>query len=178
MKILVIGSGGREHAIVWAMQKTSSTTPLKIFCAPGNAGIAQTAQLVPISLSSQSDLVSYAQSEEIDLTFVGPNAPLAAGIVDLFEANRLSIVGPSRSAARLEASKIFAKDFMTRHAIPTASYRVADSPGEALEILRSTQLGDDQVVIKADGLAAGKGGGVARSLVEAEKAIEDLIVNH
>ena len=178
MKILVIGSGGREHAIVWAMQNTSSTTPLKIFCAPGNAGIAQTAQVVPISVSAQSDLVRFAQSEEIDLTFVGPEAPLAAGIVDLFEAHGLPIVGPSRSAARLEASKIFAKDFMIRHAIPTASYRVADSAGEALEILRSTQLGDDQVVIKADGLAAGKGVVVARSLVEAEKAIEDLMINH
>ena len=177
MKILVIGSGGREHAIVWAMQNTSSTTPLKIFCAPGNAGIAQTAQVVPISVSAQSDLVRFAQSEEIDLTFVGPEAPLAAGIVDLFEAHGLPIVGPSRSAARLEASKIFAKDFMIRHAIPTASYRVADSAGEALEILRSTQLGADQVVIKADGLAAGKGVVVARSLVEAEKAIEDLMIN-
>src|SRR5258705_13215698 len=112
------------------------------------------------------------------LTSVGRKVHLRPGMVDLLEAHGSRIVGPSRSAARLEASKIFAKDFMTRHAIPTASYRVADSAGEALEILRSTQLGDDQVVIKADGLAAGKGGGVARSLVEAEKAIEDLIVNH
>jgi phosphoribosylamine---glycine ligase len=179
MKILVIGSGGREHAIVWAIQKTSQVKH-EVFCAPGNAGIAQNAYVLPISVSDQPALAQFVESERIDLTFVGPEAPLAAGIVDLFEAKGLPIVGPNRSAARLEGSKIFAKDFMARHDIPTASYRVADSSDQAIAFLRSGEFGSDEspVVIKADGLAAGKGVVVASSLAEAEQAIEDLMIRH
>ncbi len=179
MRILVIGSGGREHALVWAIQKTSPV-PLKVFCAPGNAGIAQIAEILNISVNNHADLSEFAKSENIDLTFVGPEAPLAGGIVDVFEARGLPIVGPSGSAARLEGSKIFAKDFMARQRIPTATYRVADSPKQAIAFLRSGEFGsaESEVVIKADGLAAGKGVVVARTLVEAEKAIEDLMIRH
>ena len=174
-KILVIGSGGREHAIVWAIRHTSPATR-EIFCASGNAGIGQIAQLV--NFSDPVDLAGYADSEAIDVTFVGPEAPLAAGIVDLFEARGLRIVGPNAAAARLEGSKIFAKDFMTRHGIPTAAYRVADSPRVAIDYLKEFGSAESPVVIKADGLAAGKGVVVAGNRSEAERAIEDLMVHH
>ncbi len=178
-KILVIGSGGREHAIVWAIRNTS-TEPVQIFCAPGNAGIGQIAQIVNIRVDDHRGLAEFVETEKIDLTFVGPEAPLADGIVDLFAARSLPIVGPNASAARLEASKIFAKDLMARHRIPTAAYRVAESPAHALEYLSSGEFGSAEVpvVIKADGLAAGKGVVVAENRSEAEKAIEDLMVHH
>ena len=178
-RILVIGSGGREHAIVWAIRKTSAEA-VEVFCAPGNAGIEQHAQLVNIPVNDHSQLAGFAKSERIDLTFVGPEAPLAAGIVDVFDAKQLPIVGPTRAAARLEASKIFAKEFMSRHGIPTARFRVADSPSAAIAYLRSGEFGSDEspVVIKADGLAAGKGVVVAPSIAVAVKAVEDLMVLH
>jgi len=178
-RILVIGSGGREHAIVWAIRHTSPT-PVELFCAPGNAGIGQLAQLVNIPVNNQSDLAQFAQTNDIELTFVGPEAPLTAGIVDLFEEKGLPVVGPTAAAARLEGSKIFAKDFMARHAIPTAKYRVAESPAEAIACLQSGEFGsvDSPVVIKADGLAAGKGVVVAATRTEAEKAIDDLMIQH
>lgn len=177
-KTLVIGSGGREHAIVWALRHTAEE--VEVFCAPGNAGIAQDAQLVNIAADRYEQLADFAQTERMDLTFVGPEAPLAAGIVDLFEARGLPIVGPTRAAARLEGSKIFAKEFMARHGVPTASFRTADSPAEALAHLRSGEFGpnDSRVVIKADGLAAGKGVVVAATRAEAEQAIEDLMIHH
>ena len=178
-RILVIGSGGREHAIVWALRNTSPT-PVELYCAPGNAGIARLAQNIAISVNNHADLAEFVKSENIDLTFVGPEAPLTSGIVDLFEAKRLPIVGPTSAAARLEGSKIFAKDFMARHGVPTAVYRVADSPAQAIEYLRSGEFGpsDSPVVIKADGLAAGKGVVVAANRSEAETAIDDLMVRH
>ena len=179
IKTLVIGSGGREHAIVWALRKTA-TKDIEVLCAPGNAGIAQDAPLVRIAVDQHEQLAVFAEAERIDLTFVGPEAPLAAGIVDLFAAKRLPIVGPTRSAARLEGSKVFAKEFMARHRIPTAAFRTADSPAEAIAHLRSGEFGsaESPVVIKADGLAAGKGVVVAATRAEAEKAIEDLMVHH
>ena len=178
-KVLIIGSGGREHAIVWAIKNTAAV-PVEIFCAPGNAGIAQLAQTANISVDDRAALVSFAESKEIDLTFVGPEVPLAAGIVDLFTESELPIIGPNAAGARLEASKIFAKDFMARHKVPTAAYRVAESPEHAIECLRSGEFGSAQspVVIKADGLAAGKGVVVAGNHGEAEKAIRDLMVDH
>lgn len=178
-KILIIGSGGREHAVTWAIRNTSPS-PLEIFCAPGNAGIAQTAEILPVSVNDHLALAAFASSEKIDLTFVGPEAPLAGGIVDLFAEKGLRIVGPGSEASRLEGSKIFAKDFMLRHQIPTATYRIADSPQQAIEHLRSGALGsaESPVVIKADGLAAGKGVVVARNRSEAEQAVEDLMVHH
>jgi phosphoribosylamine---glycine ligase len=178
-RILIIGSGGREHAITWALRNTSAQ-PVEIFCAPGNAGIAQSAKIVDLSVTDIAVLADFARAENIDLTFVGPEAPLAAGMVDRFTERGLPIVGPGSAAARLEASKIFAKDFMARHQIPTAVYRVAESPQQAIEFLRSGVFGpaESAVVIKADGLAAGKGVVVAGDPAEAEKAIEDLMVHH
>ena len=178
-RILVIGSGGREHAIVWAMKHTASQ-PTEIFCAPGNAGIAQIAGTPNISVNDHARLAEFVETQNIDLTFVGPEAPLAAGIVDFFTAKGLRIVGPTLAAAQLEGSKVFAKDFMTRHGIPTAAYRAAGSPEQALEYLRSGEFGpaESAVVIKADGLAAGKGVVVATNRFEAEGAVEDLMVHH
>src|SRR5690349_13585233 len=150
MRILVIGSGGREHAICWALNKNSAES-LKLFCAPGNAGIAQVAECVPIQVDDLSGLANYAEQSKIDLTMVGPEAPLAAGIVDEFESRGLRVVGPNKAAARLESSKAFAKNFMARHSIPTARYRVAGSIQEAKDILLSGEFGDhlSSVVIKA-----------------------------
>ena len=179
MNILVIGSGGREHALCHALRKTS-TRPLNLFCAPGNPGIAQTATLISLGPTETGKLASFAEERAIDLTIVGGEAPLAVGIVDEFTARGLLIAGAPRSAARLESSKAFAKDFMRRHHIPTARYSIADSPQEASEILRRGEFGNEDapVVVKADGLAAGKGVIVARSRAEALQAIEDLMVHH
>ena len=176
MKVLVLGSGGREHSIIRTLKKTSSAA-LKLYCAPGNAGISESAQCVPISALDHSALIQFAESEGIGLTIVGPEAPLAKGIVDEFESKGLSMFGPNRAAARLESSKSFAKDFMVRNKIPTAGYRVAGSPAEAFRCLQSGKFGspDSPVVIKADGLAAGKGVIVANSRAQAEKAIEGLM---
>lgn len=175
MKILVVGSGGREHALVWVLKKTSER-PVEIVCAPGNAGIAEAARCVAIAANDVGALADFAESERIDLTMVGPEAALAEGIVDEFERRGMRIVGPGREAARLETSKAFAKDFMQRHGIPTAGYRVAVSAEEAIAILRSGEFGarDSSVVVKADGLAAGKGVVVAQTHAEAEHALTDL----
>src|SRR5437764_1254689 len=175
MKILVIGSGGREHAICWALQRTSSER-LQLFCAPGNAGIAQIAECVPINISDHEALASFAEASSIDLTMVGPEVPLAEGLVDTFEDRGLKVVGPRRQAARLESSKAFAKDFMARHSIPTARYSVASSIDESAELLKSEEFADQNasVVIKADGLAAGKGVFVALDRGEAFAALNEL----
>lgn len=176
-KILIIGSGGREHAIAWALRKTSQE-PVQLFCLPGNAGIAELAEIPSVSLNDYAALAEFVESQQIDLTFVGPEAPLVSGIVDQFNQRGLRIVGPSAAAARLEGSKIFAKDFMARHKIPTAAFRVAESPEDAIASLRSGEFGVGSVVIKADGLAAGKGVVVASDLAEAEKAVEDLMIHN
>ncbi len=174
-KILIIGSGGREHAIVWALRKTSQE-PVQVFCVPGNAGIAQLADTPSLSVNDYAALAEFVESRQIDLMFVGPEAPLVSGIVDQFRERGLRIVGPSAAAAQLEGSKIFAKDFMSRHGIPTAAYRVAEGPEEAIECLRSGAFGAGPVVIKADGLAAGKGVVVASNRAEAERAVEELMI--
>jgi phosphoribosylamine--glycine ligase len=176
MRILVIGSGGREHALVWALRNNTNRR-LEIFCAPGNAGIAQIAGCVSIDPNDIEGLAKFSGGSGIDLNVVGPEAPLAAGIVDEFAERELPIVGPRKDAARLESSKAFAKDFMRRHAIPTARYRIARSAEEAFGILHSGEFGgeSDPVVIKADGLAAGKGVMMAGSRLEATKAIKDLL---
>ena len=175
MKVLVIGSGGREHAILWALKRTSEI-PLELFCAPGNGGISQVAECVPLAATDHSSLIEFASSHTIDLTVVGPEGPLAVGVVEDFERAGLTIVGPSRGAARLESSKAFAKDFMGRHKIPTAEYFVANSADEALQALRSGKFGppSSPVVVKADGLAAGKGVVVASSRADAERAVTEL----
>ena len=176
MKLLVLGSGGREHAILWSLKQTSNVE-LELYCAPGNAGIAELASCRQISLTNHSALIELVKTEAIDLTIVGPEAPLADGIVDEFERHRLAIVGPSQAASRLESSKVFAKDFMARHNIPTAEYRVVSSAGEAEEILRSGAFGTaaSRAVVKADGLAAGKGVIVASSRAEAEESARMLM---
>lgn len=174
MKILVVGSGGREHAICWAIKKSRHNP--QIYCAPGNAGIAEIARCVNISATEIQKLTGFAVENAIDLTIVGGETALAAGIVDEFESKNLKIVGASRKAARLEASKVFAKDFMMRHKIPTAGYKAADSAAEALKILQSGEFGDANapVVVKADGLAAGKGVVVAKNRKEAEQAVSEM----
>lgn len=175
MKALVIGSGGREHAIVSALKRTSKV-PLDLYCAPGNGGIAELAECVSISTGDHGSLIAFAQTSGIDLTIVGPEGPLAEGIVDEFACHGLKIIGPGRAASRLESSKSFAKDFMRRHQIPTAEFTVANSAHGALAALRSGKFGppDSSVVVKADGLAAGKGVIVASSHRDAERAIADL----
>src|SRR5688572_13126310 len=175
MNVLVLGSGGREHAILWALKRTAQTD-LNLFCAPGNGGISEIAECVPISVSEHQALIEFVQEHVIDLTVVGPEAPLAAGIVDEFQGAGLKIVGPDSAAARLESSKAFAKDFMQRHEIPTADAVTVNSVAEAIQAIRSGRFGamDAPVVIKADGLAAGKGVIVAGSRSEAEAAIKEI----
>lgn len=174
MKVLVIGSGGREHALCLAFKR--SRRDCRIFCADGNAGISEIAECVKIKPDEIEKLADFAEAEKIDLTFVGGETALALGVVDYFERRGLKIVGASRAAARLEASKSFAKDFMARHEIPTAKYRTAASTAEAKEILESGFFGDvsTPVVVKADGLAAGKGVVVAANRAEAVAAIDEL----
>lgn len=176
MKVLIIGSGGREHALLWALRRSSGSA-VDLYCAPGNAGISELAQCVPIDALDLNGLIEFAIAEAIDLTFVGPEGPLAIGIVDRFEERGLLIAGPSMAAARLESSKAFAKQFMKRHQIPTAAFALADSVSAAVDLLRSGDFGsaDSAVVIKADGLAAGKGVVVARTRTEAEQAVQDLM---
>jgi phosphoribosylamine--glycine ligase len=174
MKILVIGSGGREHALCWKFSQNKKIS--KIFCANGNAGIAEIAECVDIKPDEIERLARFAEDEKIDLTFVGGETSLALGVVDEFEKRNLKIIGVSRRAARLESSKAFAKDFMARHSIPTAKYKTAHSITEAKQILQSGFFGDKDapVVVKADGLAAGKGVVVAQNRAEAERAIDEL----
>ena len=177
MRILVVGSGGREHALCWSLHSGADGARAEIICAPGNAGIAETTRCVPVAATDIAGLAQLAEAERIELTVVGSEAPLAAGLVDEFEQRGLAVAGPPREGARLEASKAFAKEFMQRHGIPTARFRVAASTVEAREILRSGEFGaaDAPVVVKADGLAAGKGVVVARTRAEADQAVGELM---
>jgi phosphoribosylamine--glycine ligase len=173
MKILVIGSGGREHAITWKLSKSPRKPTL--YCAPGNAGMAQIAECVPASVEDVNEMAGLASSLGVDLTVIGPEGPLVAGVVDLFASRGLRVVGPSAAAARLEGSKIFAKQFMDRSAIPTARFTVCDSPNSAVEALdREYSL---PVVVKADGLAAGKGVRIATTRAEFDDAIARMMVD-
>jgi phosphoribosylamine--glycine ligase len=168
MKILVVGSGGREHALVWTLGRNASVSSL--VCAPGNAGIARLARTVPVDAGDVAGLLDLAIAEQVDLTVVGPELPLDRGIVDIFSSRGLPIFGPTAAAARLECSKVFAKDFMARHGIPTARYRVCDHAAAARAVLDRGELGYP-VVVKADGLAAGKGVVVAGDREAAEAAV-------
>lgn len=174
MNILVIGSGGREHAICYAFAKSPRVR--KIFCAPGNTGIEHVAECVPFDVEDVGGLAKFAEVHAVDMTFVGGETALAAGIVDEFDKRGLRIVGPSSSAARLESSKAFAKSFMKRHGVPTASFANCSSSSEALSVLNSGLFGDSSqgVVVKADGLAAGKGVVVADDRNAGIRAIESL----
>jgi phosphoribosylamine--glycine ligase len=168
MKILVVGSGGREHALAWKLAREVGVT--EVICAPGNAGIARTVRTAAIEAGDVEGLLDLAVREAVDLTVVGPELPLDRGIVNLFSSRGLRIFGPSREAAQLECSKAFAKDFMARNGIPTARYRVCSSAAGARAVLESGELGLP-IVIKADGLAAGKGVVVAPDGAAAAAAI-------
>ena len=170
LKILVVGSGGREHALVWKLSQ--SPWAEKIYCAPGNGGICQLAECVGISAQDVHGLLKFAKAKKIDLTVVGPEGPLAAGIVDHFTKNRLAIFGPSKSAAMLESSKVFSKRLMKKYAIPTALFKVFTQASKARAYLKKAVY---PLVVKADGLAAGKGVVVAKSSAEAISAITEIM---
>ncbi len=170
MRILVVGSGGREHALVWKIAQSKLTG--KIFCAPGNGGIAQQAECLAIKAEDTVRLLDFARKEKIDLTVVGPEAPLAAGIVDEFKKCGLRIFGPDKKAARMEGSKIFAKELMAKYGIPTAAFKVFDNPDEAGRYIEKRGV---PCVVKADGLAAGKGVVVANDAGEALQAVEAMM---
>lgn len=173
MNILVTGSGGREHALVWKISQSPLTS--RLFCAPGNPGIGSLAECVPLRATDLDALLRFARDQKIDLTVVGPEQPLAEGMVDLFVREGLTIFGPTRAAAELEWSKVFAKDFMGKYGIPTAAYRVFD--GTQLDAARRyIESGPVPVVLKADGLAAGKGVSVCRTREEALSALHQMAV--
>ena len=170
MKILVVGSGGREHALAWKLKQSSGVD--RIFCAPGNAGTEEIGENVAIKATDLTALAQFAKQNAVDLTVVGPDDPLAAGIVDLFESERLRVFGPTKSAARLESSKIFAKELMRKNQIPTARAAVFEKPEAAGAFLRESRY---PIVIKADGLALGKGVVVAQNVEEAESAVISMM---
>lgn len=172
-KILVVGQGGREHALVWKLSQSPQAD--KIYAAPGNPGIAQLAQCVDIAASDVSGLLDFARKEKIDLTVVGPEDPLMAGIVDAFKEQGLRIFGPTAKAAQLEGSKVFAKELMRKYNIPTAEYRVFDEPEAAIAFACSFTDRGQPVVIKADGLAAGKGVIIAAGSQEARQAVNEIM---
>ncbi|OKP82865.1 phosphoribosylamine--glycine ligase [Paenibacillus helianthi] len=171
MDILVVGGGGREHAIIWSLSRSPKAG--KIYCAPGNAGIAQLAECVPIDVFEFDKLTAFAKDKNIDYVVIGPDDPLAAGIVDAFEAEDIPVFGPRKNAAEIEGSKTFMKDLLHKYSIPTAAYEKFSDYEAALAYLRSQGL---PIVIKADGLAAGKGVTVAYSREEAELALQDIMV--
>ena len=173
MKVLVIGSGGREHALVWKISQSPKVD--KIYCAPGNAGIAQQAECVAIKADDLDGLLAFAQQNQIDLTVVGPEVPLTMGIVDKFQKQGLKIFGPSGKAAEIEGSKTFAKDLMAKYNIPTAKYGAFTDAAEAKAFLDTVGL---PCVVKADGLAAGKGVLICETKAEAEAAIADILVDN
>ncbi|MFO1413439.1 MAG: phosphoribosylamine--glycine ligase [Burkholderiales bacterium] len=173
MKILVIGGGGREHALAWKLAQSPRVA--RVFVAPGNAGTARDPALANVAITAVPELVAFAKAEQIALTVVGPEAPLAAGVVDAFRAAGLRIFGPTQAAAQLESSKDFAKAFMQRHGLPTAAYRTFTDAREAHAYVRARGA---PIVIKADGLAAGKGVVVAQTLAEAEAAIDMMLVDN
>ena len=170
MKVLVIGSGGREHALAWKLGQSPRVSG--VFCAPGNGGISQVAECVPIKVSDHDALVKFAKEQSIGLTVVGPDDALAAGIVDRFQHEGLRIFGPTQSAARLESSKVFAKEFMLRHGIPTAASGQFSSADEARGFAAKMRT---PVVVKASGLALGKGVIIAQSHAEADEAIHEIM---
>ena len=173
MNVLVIGGGGREHALAWKIAQSQRVG--KVFVAPGNAGTAREPGLTNVAITGIPELVAFAQTERIALTVVGPEAPLASGIVDAFRAAGLKIFGPTQSAARLESSKDFAKAFMVRHRIPTAAYETFTDAAAAHAYVDAR---DAPIVVKADGLAAGKGVVVATTAAEAHTAIDSMLVGN
>ena len=172
MKILIVGGGGREHAIAWKLAKSPKVE--KMYCAPGNAGIAEVAECVNIGVMEFDKLVTFAKEHEIDLTVVAPDDPLAAGAVDAFEAAGLRAFGPRASAAILEGSKAFSKDLMKKYGIPTAAYETFNDPEKALAYLETAKM---PIVLKADGLALGKGVLICKDLEEAKAGVRTLMMD-
>ncbi len=170
MKLLVIGNGGREHALVWKLAQSPRVS--KIYCAPGNAGIAQVAECVPISVDDLLGLQAFAKDQAIDLTIVGPELPLSLGIADEFRKAKLRIFGPTRNAARIESSKSFAKELMVRENIPTAASRTFDTIDAAFLWLETCAM---PLVVKADGLAQGKGVIICSTKIEAQEAVKGML---
>ena len=173
MKLLVIGGGGREHALAWKLAQSQRVQ--KVYVAPGNGGTAAEPALSNVDITDPAALADFAAAEKIGLTVVGPEAPLAAGVVDVFRARGLRIFGPTRAAAQLESSKAFAKDFMQRHGIPTAAYATFDDAAAAHAFVERQGA---PIVVKADGLAAGKGVVVAATLQQAHEAIDGMLVDN
>ncbi|HUZ93294.1 MAG TPA: phosphoribosylamine--glycine ligase [Edaphobacter sp.] len=169
MKVLVIGGGGREHALVWSLLKSPQVD--EVVCAPGNGGIAKIARCIPVDVNSLTLMVEVVEAERPDLTVIGPEVPLSLGIVDELNRRNLRVFGPTQAAARLESSKAFAKEFMQRHGIPTAAYAVCTSLAEVREQLNHFTL---PVVVKADGLAAGKGVVICETRLQAESAAAEM----
>ena len=172
MKVLIVGSGGREHAIATSVAKSSRVD--KIYCAPGNAGIGQIAECVPIGAMEFDKLVAFAKENQIDLTIIGMDDPLVGGVVDAFEAEGLRVFGPNKAAAILEGSKAFSKDLMKKYHIPTAAYENFDDPEKALEYLKTAKM---PIVLKADGLALGKGVLICNTLEEAEAGVKEIMMD-
>lgn len=170
MKVLIVGSGGREHAIAWKVAQSPKVD--KIYCAPGNAGIGQLAECVNIGAMEFDKLVAFAKEKEIDFTIVGMDDPLVGGIVDVFEAEGLKVFGPRKNAAILEGSKAFSKDLMKKYNIPTAGYETFDDPKKALEYLETVKM---PIVLKADGLALGKGVLICNTLEEAKAGVKEIM---
>ena len=172
MKILIVGSGGREHAIAWKIAQSPKAE--KIYCAPGNAGIAGIAECVPIGAMEFKKLADFAVEHQIDLTVVGMDDPLVGGIVDVFEERGLRIFGPRKNAAILEGSKAFSKDLMKKYGIPTAAYENFDDPEKALEYIKTAPM---PIVLKADGLALGKGVLICNTREEAEEGVRSIMLD-
>ena len=172
MKVLIVGGGGREHAIAWKVVKSPKVE--KLYCAPGNAGIAEVAECVNIGVMEFDKLTAFARENQIDLTIIGPDDPLAAGAVDAFEAAGLRVFGPRKTAAILEASKAFSKDLMKKYGIPTAAYETFTSPEAALAYLETAKM---PIVLKADGLALGKGVLICKDLEEAKEGVKTLMLD-
>ena len=170
MKILIVGSGGREHAIAVSAAKSPKVD--KIYCAPGNAGIGQIAQCVPIAAMEFEKLAAFAKEHAVDFTIIGMDDPLVGGIVDVFEQQGLKVFGPRKNAAVLEGSKAFSKDLMKKYNIPTAAYETFDDPNAALAYLKTADM---PIVLKADGLALGKGVLICQTLEEAEKGVKTIM---
>ena len=172
MKVLIVGSGGREHAIAWKVAQSPKVD--KIYCAPGNAGIAEYAECVPIGAMEFDKLAAFAKEHEVDLTVIGMDDPLVGGIVDVFEAQGLRVFGPRKNAAILEGSKAFSKDLMKKYGIPTAAYETFDTPEAALNYLETAPV---PIVLKADGLALGKGVLICNTREEAKEGVKTLMLD-
>lgn len=172
MKILVIGSGAREHVLTWKLAQSEKVE--KIYAAPGNGGIASKAECISIAAGAMDDLAQFAIERSIDLTIVGPEQPLSAGIVDLFQSKGLKVFGPTKNASIIESSKAWAKEFMSKYHIPTAPYKIFDDYEEALRFITQLQL---PFVIKADGLAAGKGAVIVNTLDDARQTLKEMMID-